>query len=93
VPEPSRREKILIGLRLAFALTEQEAEHMLGMYNVELARETREEILALPEPKVWAAPLKWWRRGRDAALGRVCSEVFDTTMTDKIYNEKGHRIT
>ncbi len=88
--EPSRREKIIIGLRLAFALTEQEAEHMLGMFLVETAHETRGEILALPEPKVWSAPLKWWRRGRDAALSRVCSEVLSTVETDRVYNEKGH---
>jgi hypothetical protein len=82
-----------MGLRLAFALSEEEAEHMLCMYNVELAHETREEILALPEPKVWSAPLKWWRRGRDTALSRVCSEVLRTIETDQVYNEKGHRIT
>lgn len=90
--EPSRREKILLGLRLAFALTEEEAEHMLRMHDTDVARHVQAEINQMAEPKVWSAPLKWWRKGRDAALSVVCEDVFRADQANKEFDEKGHKI-
>lgn len=82
-----------MGLRLAFALTEEEAENMLRQYNVDVAREMQVDINAMIEPRVWAAPLKWWRRGRDTALVVVCEDILAATQADKEFNEKGYKIT
>lgn len=90
--EPSRRNKIVMGLRLAFALTEEEAEHMLRMYTVDLTRGMQAEINTLPEPKVWSAPLKWWRKGRDAALEVVTEDILRTAVADREFDKKGHKI-
>lgn len=90
--EPTRREKIILSLRLAFALSEEEAEHMLRMYDVDLTRAMQVEINELPEPKVWSAPLKWWRKGRNAALEVVTEDILRTAIADRDYDEKGHRL-
>lgn len=91
VSEPTRREKILIGLRLAFALTEEEAEHLLRMHDTDMARAAQVEINELPEPKVWSAPLKWWRKGRDAALSVIAEDVLRADLANKEFDEKGHK--
>lgn len=81
-----------MGLRLAIALTEEEAENMLRQYNVDVARAMQADINTMAEPKVWAGPLKWWRKGRDAALTVVCEDILLAIRADKEYDEKGHKI-
>jgi hypothetical protein len=80
-----------MGLMLAFALSREEAEHMLRVHNVDVARKTWRSINELPEPKVWAKPLRWWRRGKDAALSVVCSDILSTSIADHEFSEKGHK--
>lgn len=89
--EPTRREKILLGLRLAFALDEEEAENLLRMHDTDVARQTQVEIYELREPEVWALPLKWWRRGRDAALCVLARDVLDADLANRGFDEKGHK--
>lgn len=89
--EPTRYEKIVIGLRLAFALTEEEAQNMLRQYNVDLLRAVQADINTMPEPKVWAGPLKWWRRGRNAALEIVCEDILPAIQADREFDERGHK--
>lgn len=89
--EPTRREKIILGLRLAFALTQDEAENMLRQYNVDLTRAMQADINTMAEPKVWAGPLKWWRKGRDAALSVVCEDILPAIQAEREYDEKGYR--
>jgi hypothetical protein len=81
-----------MGLRLAFALSEEEAKNMLRQYNVDVARAMQADINEMAEPRVWAGPLKWWRRGRDTALVVVCEDILAAIKADKEFNEKGHRI-
>lgn len=80
-----------MGLMLAWALTREEAEHMLRAYNTDVARKTWRDINALPEPKVWSKPLRWWRRGKNEALSVVCSDILATSIADHEYSEKGHK--
>jgi len=83
-----------MGLRLAFALTEEEAEHMLNMHDTDVARAMHVEINEMPEPKVWSAPLKWWRKGRDAALSVVTQDILRVSLHDQDhYDRKGHKVS
>lgn len=90
--EPTRHEKLVMGLRVTFALTEDEAENMLRQYRVDVVRAMQVDINELPEPKVWAAPLKWWRKGRDAALSVLCEDILSAIQAAREYDEKGHKI-
>lgn len=90
--EPTRREKLVMGLRLAFALTEEEAEHMLCMHDTDVARHVVAEVNQMAEPRVWALPLKWWRRGRDATLAVVAEDVMRADQENRNYDRRGHKL-
>ncbi len=88
---PDRREQIVVALMLCHALSREEAEHFLRMYDAGQARENQRMINEIEEPKVFHLPLKWWRMGKAAALYTVIRDVTSAHLEDENYNEKGHR--